>query len=338
MRAASEINNMSGISVILCCYNSANRLPETLQHLAAQELPDGLSAEIVLVNNASTDNTVEMATSFWDALLHPRPVLRIIDEPRPGQNHARKTGVKAAAYDSIVFCDDDNWLSANYLAAASAVLEKDADIGAAGGKNLPVTDALEYPDWFEEYADKYALGIPAAQSGDVTSRGFILGAGMITRKHLFLEMYDDAHPTLLKGRSGQSLSTGDDFEYCKRLLLRGFTLYFEAGLHLHHFIPKERLSIAYRTKLMQGITEAGVVLDEYDNAIKTFRRNRSKSRLRLTLITPFRVLLSKLGLSSRSWKDEQLAFYYAAPWSGNHPARAAIKKFVYGTHTQQKDL
>ncbi len=58
----------SGASVIVCCYNSAARLPHTLAHLAGQIVPEDFFWEIILVNNASTDNTVECATAIWNKL------------------------------------------------------------------------------------------------------------------------------------------------------------------------------------------------------------------------------------------------------------------------------
>ena len=46
----------SGISVIICCYNSSLRLDETLKHLINQKT-HGFNWELIVVDNASTDNT-----------------------------------------------------------------------------------------------------------------------------------------------------------------------------------------------------------------------------------------------------------------------------------------
>lgn len=55
----SEIR--AGVSIVICCYNSASRLPETLQHIAEQEVAANISWEVIVVDNASTDNTQEIA-------------------------------------------------------------------------------------------------------------------------------------------------------------------------------------------------------------------------------------------------------------------------------------
>jgi hypothetical protein len=159
----------------------------------------------------------------------------------------------------------------------------------------------------------------------------VLGAGMLTWKSLFLEMYQERYPSLLKGRKGESLSTGDDFEYCKRLLLRGWRLFYEENMKLKHFIPRDRLTITYRNRLMQGILDAGQVLNEYDLAIRVHNRYKNKNRLRLLLLTPFRILFVRMGMLNRVLIDEELTLYYLCPFnSDKNPVRKKIKDFIYG--------
>ena len=320
----------AGVSVVVCCFNSAARLPDTLRHLAGQMIPAGLSWEVILVNNASTDDTSQRAIMLWQQFLPGSTALRVIDEPLAGQMHARRTGVRSASYETIIFCDDDNWLDANYVARAAQMMDKDQRIGAGGGQNRPVTDAEKYPEWFETYKDKYAIGIPAPDSGDVTWKGFVLGAGLVTRRSIFLAVFDPKYPSLLNGRNGEQLNTGDDFEFCKRLLLWNYTLYYDEQMHLAHFIPKERLTIAYRDRLMAGILQAGKVLEQYDLAIRVLRRNRDKNRWRILLLSPLRSLLARAGWSGRVASDEALAFYYLAPFDlSADPVKSRIKRFYY---------
>lgn len=318
-----------GVSVIICCYNSTSRLYETLKHLSQQETPENLLWEIILVNNASTDNTVAFASEVWKSFNRNDNIFRIAEELKPGQMHARKKGVNEASYECIIFCDDDNWLGKEYVFHAYKTLLKDDNIGAAGGQNLPVTNADEYPDWWEPYKDKYALGIPAKESGDVSHRGFVLGAGLVTRRSLFLQAFNEKYPSLLNGRNGESLSTGDDFEYCKRILLWGYSLYYEEKLILEHFIPKERLTIAYRDRLMKGIEEASVILNEYDQAIYIKRKHGHKNKLRLRLLTPLRILFAKRGLSKRNAEEEKLKLFYLTSCRTKADSRKTfIKNFL----------
>ncbi|PSL48330.1 glycosyltransferase involved in cell wall biosynthesis [Chitinophaga niastensis] len=327
---SQEKRSGKGVSVIICCYNSAARLPQTLWHLAEQLVPEDFSWEILLVNNASKDNTVASAIEIWHSFSPSNATFRVIEEPIPGQMYARKTGAIAAKYECLVFCDDDNWLGKNYVYLAWEMMAHDSNIGAGGGQNAPATDAPEYPDWFEEYKDKYALGIPAQTSGDVSHRGFVLGAGLVTRRLLFLSINDEKYPSLLNGRNGEKLSTGDDFEYCKRLLLWGYKLHYQADMYLTHFIPKERLTIHHREKLMEGIMDSRKVLGEYDLAVKLNNRNKHKNRWRLLFLAPFRIIAIKLGISSREVINEAMTFFYLSPFSSKSDyTRLMIKKFLY---------
>ncbi|MGF6928012.1 glycosyltransferase involved in cell wall biosynthesis [Chitinophaga sp. W2I13] len=322
-------SNMKGVSVIICCYNSASRLPQTLAHLNEQVVPEDFSWEIILVNNASTDNTVEYTSTVWKENKPANATCRVVEELTRGQMYARKRGAREANYECLIFCDDDNLLDKNYVYLSWQVMLKDKKIGAAGGQNVPVTNSAAYPDWFEEYKDKYAIGIPAEESGDVTHRGFVLGAGLITRRALFLQVFDDRYPSLLNGRNGEKLTTGDDFEYCKRLLLWGFTLYYDKDLKLKHFIPAERLTIDYRDRLMDGIREATKVLSVYDRALFLHNKNKHKNRWRLLAITPFRILLARIGLSKRDLTTERQVLFYLSPFAREQDeVTSSIKKFL----------
>ncbi len=323
-------NIKKGVSVIICCYNSALRLPQTLRHLSKQIFPTDFFMEIIVVNNASSDNTVAVASNILHTFKNENTTYRLIDEPRPGQMFARKRGVAEALFECIVFCDDDNWLDENYIFLSYQMISSNPAIGAAGGQNLPVTNADVYPEWFDEYKNYYGMGIPADISRDVSYKTYVLGAGMVTRKSLFLKIFDYKYPTLLRGRDGRNLSTGDDFEYCKRLLLWGYKLYYEQKMILHHFVPKERLGIEYRERLMQGISEAGLILNEYDLAIRVYEKNRNKNKYRLLFLSPFRILFTKLGLSKRVAIDEWLTFLYLSPFRlKNDHVKSIIKKFIH---------
>ena len=70
------------ISVIICTYNGASRLPATLEKLAAQSVPAECPWEVLLIDNASTDDTAAVAKQI--AIDFPAP-LRVLHEPTPGK-------------------------------------------------------------------------------------------------------------------------------------------------------------------------------------------------------------------------------------------------------------
>src|SRR5260221_14664859 len=64
----------AGVSVVICCYNSAARLPETLKHLARQVVPPSIPWEGILVNKASRDDTTDVAARVWKEGGAPAPM------------------------------------------------------------------------------------------------------------------------------------------------------------------------------------------------------------------------------------------------------------------------
>jgi GT2 family glycosyltransferase len=68
MAKARRTERPAGVSVVVCCHNSASRLPTTLHHLAAQEVPRDLGWEVIVVDNASTDRPFVLCRSHaWEA-------------------------------------------------------------------------------------------------------------------------------------------------------------------------------------------------------------------------------------------------------------------------------
>jgi len=83
-----------GLSVIVCCYNSSKFITACLEHIACQNL-DGITLEVILVDNNCTDDTVNIALQAWRTCGSPF-ILRIIEEKVSGIAYARKKGVLEA--------------------------------------------------------------------------------------------------------------------------------------------------------------------------------------------------------------------------------------------------
>jgi glycosyltransferase involved in cell wall biosynthesis len=258
--------NKIGISVIVCCYNSALRLPETLKHLALQQLIDEIQWEVIIVNNASIDNTEEVCFNEWGKY-QSSAGFAVIYEPEPGIIFARGKGLSIANYEYIVFCDDDNWLQADYLQTAYNLMEVLADAGALGGQGEVVTDQI-LPDWWEKEKNSYAVGSQAEKQGDVTKRGYLWGTGLISRKSILDQVFNPYHPFLLTGRKGNLITSGDDAEICSRIILLGWRLYYQEKLHYKHYISKKRLTNEYRNKLLSGFESTYEIQEKYKLAIE----------------------------------------------------------------------
>lgn len=243
---------MLNISVIICCYNSAPRLPQTLKHLAEQQVPQDLNWEVIVVDNNSTDHTAELAKDLWAQ--YGSPVnLKVVPEREPGLSNARKKGVCEAKGEIIVFCDDDNWLASNYLNIAWQRLRTNNEIGAIGGASIAVTDeGHSLPIWFTSFQKAYAVGVPQLKSGRIERKNSIWGAGMVFKRSIMLNLYKAGFVNLTTDRKGKGLEGGGDDEICFWLILAGLQLYYDDELILWHYMPQSRLKVEYIQELQKA--------------------------------------------------------------------------------------
>jgi glycosyltransferase involved in cell wall biosynthesis len=227
---------MNGISVIICCFNSAKRIGETLEFLFQQKTPSSLLWEIIVVNNASTDNTEEMIFKLSGKDSQSR--LRLVNEPAPGLAKARKKGVDTSRYDLLIFCDDDNHLEPDYLAQAFQLMSQNLEIGVGGGLVKPKLPF--YPGkWIEANYAALAIGQQSIESGYVD---WVFGAGMVFRKEIFNKLKEKGITLMLSGRIGSKQTSGDDAEMCRLASFIGYRIYYSNKLILHHQISAHRLT------------------------------------------------------------------------------------------------
>lgn len=91
------------ISVIIPLYNKEKTISRALHSVLNQTFKN---FEVIIVNDGSTDNSLEVVQSVVDDRI------RIITKENGGVSSARNAGIKKAKYDYIAFLDsDDMWLS-----------------------------------------------------------------------------------------------------------------------------------------------------------------------------------------------------------------------------------
>jgi glycosyltransferase involved in cell wall biosynthesis len=237
-----------GISIIICCYNSAAILPETLKHIAFQKMPEPIGWEVIVVDNNSTDRTAGIAINEWGKYSIDIP-FKVLQESRMGLIYARKSGVAAAKYDIILFCDDDNWLSEHYVFTSYERMIENNNIGILAGSSIGFF-ASPQPSWFSAFEKAYAIGKPLTCSGIANDRGYLAGAGMVIRKDIFMLLHQLSFEFILTGRKGEALSSGEDAELSLLTLFLGYDLYYDESLYFTHYMPAKRLQWAYCVHMM----------------------------------------------------------------------------------------
>lgn len=257
-----------GVSILICCHNSALNIRETLNHLAVQEETDNIPWEVVLIDNASTDETISVALECWSEA--PPAPLHVVQEPRLGLTFARMRGIHAATYPIVSFVDDDNWVCSDWIVRVVEIFTNHPEVGACGG---PSREFIEHPppSWFNNYKYAYAVGEQAEVTGYVPlKRGFLWGAGLSLRKSAIQNLLLNGFAFLSVDRQGKQLSGGGDNELCFALVLAGWQLWYDQNLSLQHHINISRLNWQYLLLLHKGFGASYIRLAPYRQAMTRF--------------------------------------------------------------------
>ena len=129
-----------GITVIICTYNGALRLAKTIESLALQTATNKIQWELIVVDNASTDDSAKVAREEWEKYKLNSVPFTVFFESKPGKIHALSQGVNSAKFEYMVICDDDNWLNSDYLEIMYSILESHPEVGAVGGQGIAVCE------------------------------------------------------------------------------------------------------------------------------------------------------------------------------------------------------
>lgn len=163
---------MKKVTVITPCYNAVKYLGECLESLEHQTI--GIeNLELILVNDASTDNTWDMILEFEKK--YPESVIAINLPENRRQGGARNEALKYATGEYIAFLDsDDKALPQTYEKVYQCAKETDADIVQFNHWNYMA-------DW-EELCDNCKIeGV--IELKDVISRKLFLMAEVLTMNH-----------------------------------------------------------------------------------------------------------------------------------------------------------
>ena len=244
---------LKGISILICCYNSSWIIERCLRNLLLQKV-ENLPLEIIVVDNNSTDNTSEIAHRILD---QSETEHQIIFEPTPGVLYARLTGMKVARYKYTIFCDDDNLLDEHYSQKMFDYMEQHPEIGCCGGRGIAECECE--PDTIvKKNLSLYAIG---SQKENIKGN-FLFGAGLCLRSNVTKQICQNHHFYLV-GRCGSLLLSGEDNEIVKSIILKGYSINYNDDCTFVHVLRAKRLNKAYFFNMVKGLGIANPVLSIY---------------------------------------------------------------------------
>ncbi len=190
----------ASISVVIPCYNAAAFLREAIDSALAQTRP---ADEIIVVDDASTDGSVEVALSYGDRI----KLLRSPNARGTGHGATANRGVMASQGEYIAFLHADDIWRPQHLEKVAGLLDEWTEVGVAFGRmeyfgaNSGLLSETKYIDW-----DRPTNVFPIIMRTTI-----LMPSAAVARRHVIAEIggFDEGRPFL-----------ADDFDFFARCACR----------------------------------------------------------------------------------------------------------------------
>jgi GT2 family glycosyltransferase len=225
-----------------------------MQQLA---IPDGVQWELLVVNNACTDDTDRVVATWQESL-----PLRRLFEPTPGQTFARNRAMREATGDLILWTDDDVLVDRDWLKALVEAAENwQADV--VFGRSVPHWTAAP-PEWFSPlHHGRFAvLDYGRTPFVVTTSDTVFYGLNFATRREALLALggFDES-----LGYRQNGGAAGEDTDLCQRALASGLKVVYVPDAVVDHVIPDARATKQFYRDRLDSASER-----DYDRLRESF--------------------------------------------------------------------
>jgi glycosyltransferase involved in cell wall biosynthesis len=234
------------VSVIICTWNRAALLDQTLTEMRKLQVPAGVEWELLVVNNNCSDDT--------DAVLRrhaPHLPLRRLFEGTPGKSYAANLALAEAKGDLLVWTDDDVLVEPNWLAEYVTAARERPDVLYFGGPVEPWF-AVKPPKWVVRNLTALTVVYAIRRVGPVTrpveAHEFPYGVNMAMRRAAFDGISFD---TRIGPRKDTQIR-GEEVELIRHFKQVGYPGLWVAGARLRHYIPAKRLTPEYVSSFFVG--------------------------------------------------------------------------------------
>ena len=203
------------VSVIIVNYNGKTLLEKCLESLAKVNYEN---FEIILVDNNSTDGTVEFVTKTY-----PSIIIIKLDSNR-GFAEPNNIGAKIASGKYLLFLNNDTIVTPNFISEMVKVIEKDKKIAICQSLLLRLDGSIDSSgDFIDQLGVVYNSTTKINEIREISSAR---GASMLIRKNVFEE---------LDGFDEKFFMCFEDYDFCLRVKNKGYRIvYYPSARVTHH--------------------------------------------------------------------------------------------------------
>jgi GT2 family glycosyltransferase len=220
------------LSYIIVTYNSADFIGSCLDSIDAQK-SGYIKTEIIIVDNASTDSTAEMAKKqFPDLTLKE-------NRENVGFAAAVNQAVSLSTGGYILLLNPDTIIKENFLEKYFSFLKNTSDASIVGVKLVDENNKHQPSAWkkislltiFIEMLFPYNLSIRLVTKSPETPRQVdnVSGACMLVRRDAFEK---------LNGFDTRFFLYYEEIDFCMRATQKGYKVYYNPDIEVCHFIAK----------------------------------------------------------------------------------------------------
>jgi glycosyltransferase involved in cell wall biosynthesis len=295
------------VSVIICTWNRAALLDNTLTALAEVHIPVGIDWEVLVVNNRCTDQTDQVLAEHSRRL----PLRRLYEE-RAGKSYAANRAIAASRGDLLLWTDDDVLVEPDWLEAYVRAAVKWPDATFFGGAVRPFFEQ-QPPVWLTRVlpvvSGVYALIDPRPDGLSIGRRDVPpVGANMAIRRSAFDSVSFD--PMFGPCRDGRIL--GEETKLIHELMDAGHKGVWVGSARVRHYTPAARMTKRYLWDYWVGMGRADA---------------------RLHLGQAFALVAGAPRWALRKYLTTRLALQFLKPfggrrWARNYCQAAKMKGFI----------
>ncbi len=237
------------VSVILPTYNRAGWLADALHSLTQQQTGDKFEFEIVVCDNASSDETAEVVVATAKSSQVP---IRYCFQSEAGDAPTRNRALQEATGEWLAFFDDDQLAPENWLSELMSAAEKTSGAIVGGAVQLELTadqrsefgssicEALRETDLYPQLQPYLQRALPGTGNALVARTVFDA-----------IGNFDESF-----------VSGGSDFDFFGRARAAGFAMWYTPTAVIRHRVDPRRLSAEYlRLDALSGGAEHAEHID-----------------------------------------------------------------------------
>lgn len=263
------------LSVIIPTRNRAQELENTLNSIVGQTISQE-HFEVLVVDNGSTDNTVDIVKQFSDRIKN----VHYFFEPTPGLHVGRHCGLKNAQTEILVYADDDIQAFPTWLATIKQTFAKHPEAVLVGGKNLPMYEE-EPPSWVQKLWSQTEFGkcighysiLDFGDEEKEISPYYVWGCNFSIRRQALMQLggfHPDGMPKELleyRGDGESAVSEGVKNHSWKTV--------YHPDASVYHLVSRERMTLEYlyRRAYAQGISQSYTDVRRFKGNLKKISTN-----------------------------------------------------------------